>query len=188
MGLDQYLKARVYVPNYVAGMPFESGNPQLTAIREALAVPLEIFTSGAYVEFDVMYWRKANHIHNWFESNLASVKEKGGNLENVTEYEVTREELTELRDVCTEVLIGVEWSEPIERHSESGASWVERKLEKCDADVALDLLPPQQGFFFGGTDVDDWYYEDVEATLKMIERVLVEPSVAGASFTYRGWW
>lgn len=39
-------------------------------------------------------------------------------------------------------------------------------------ELAGELLPPQAGFFFGSTDVDDYYFEDLEYTKKMIERVL----------------
>lgn len=35
-------------------------------------------------------------------------------------------------------------------------------------------LPPQGGFFFGNTDINDWYWEDLRSTADGLERVLAE--------------
>lgn len=37
---------------------------------------------------------------------------------------------------------------------------------------AQELLPTQSGFFFGSTDYDEWYYEDLEHTIPMLEKIL----------------
>lgn len=37
---------------------------------------------------------------------------------------------------------------------------------------AVNLLPPSGGFFFGGTEYDDWYFEQLEETDKMLTEVL----------------
>ena len=44
-----------------------------------------------------------------------------------------------------------------------------------DHSKASELLPSQSGFFFGSTEYDDWYYEDVEEAIKFLE--LVKPLV-----------
>lgn len=41
-------------------------------------------------------------------------------------------------------------------------------------DRNASLLPPQGGFFFGSTDVNEWYWQDLEHTAEKLERVLVE--------------
>lgn len=38
----------------------------------------------------------------------------------------------------------------------------------ADHSKAKDLLPTQSGFFFGSTEYDEWYYEDLEKTVKML--------------------
>ena len=38
----------------------------------------------------------------------------------------------------------------------------------ADHSKAKELLPTQSGFFFGSTDYDEWYYEDLEKTVKML--------------------
>lgn len=37
-------------------------------------------------------------------------------------------------------------------------------------DRAQELLPPQDGFFFGSTDIDDSYFDDLRHTLGVIEK------------------
>jgi hypothetical protein len=58
------------------------------------------------------------------------------------------QKLYELRDVCKAVL--------------------------ADRSQAATLLPSQSGFFFGGTDYDEYYFDDVEATLKWLNGLLVK--------------
>ena len=41
-----------------------------------------------------------------------------------------------------------------------------------DHSLAPKLLPTESGFFFGSTDYDEWYYKDLEDTVKGIGDVL----------------
>jgi len=43
------------------------------------------------------------------------------------------------------------------------------KQVKEDHSKAAELLPPQSGFFFGGTDIDEWYFQDIDNTIKILE-------------------
>ena len=36
------------------------------------------------------------------------------------------------------------------------------------------LLPTEEGFFFGGTNYDEWYIQNVEETITMFEEVIKE--------------
>lgn len=44
------------------------------------------------------YWRKANHIHNWFVTNVQN------GVDDCEKYPVSYEKLAELRDLCKKVL------------------------------------------------------------------------------------
>lgn len=46
-------------------------------------------------------------------------------------------------------------------------------LEVIDSEDAT-LLPPSSGFFFGSTEVDDWYWQDLKSTYKQLDSVLEE--------------
>lgn len=45
-------------------------------------------------------------------------------------------------------------------------------LEKREK--AKDLLPTVDGFFFGDQEINDWYFEQLENTIKMLEHVVPE--------------
>lgn len=51
-----------------------------------------------------------------------------------------------------------------------------------------NLLPPQEGFFFGGTDIDEWYWKDLKNTIKQVDRLLALPEVSKLSFSYSSSW
>lgn len=50
------------------------------------------------------------------------------------------------------------------------------------------LLPPQSGFFFGNTDIDQWYWEDIKNTIKQLKRVSELPDFDELSFSYQSSW
>lgn len=75
-------------------------------------------------------------------------------------YYVGREQLAELRDLCRKIL--------------------------ADRSQAAELLPPQSGFFFGSTDIDDWYFKDLEQTVRIIDDALELPD--GWEFEYQSSW
>jgi hypothetical protein len=41
-----------------------------------------------------------------------------------------------------------------------------------DPSKASELLPPASGFFFGGIEIDEYYFDDLRATRKIIEEAL----------------
>jgi uncharacterized protein YneR len=77
-----------------------------------------------------------------------------------------------------------------------GSYWVSREtletlLEVCkkvkeDNSLAEELLPSASGFFFGGTDYDEWYFKDIDNTIAIIEDCLSDKSAD--SFEYSSSW
>jgi hypothetical protein len=47
-------------------------------------------------------------------------------------------------------------------------------LRKVNDDTASELFPTGRGFFFGSTDYDEWYFQDVKETIDLFERTLLE--------------
>lgn len=54
-----------------------------------------------YITEEIGYWRKANHIHNWFVKNVQNGNDDCGS------YYVSRVKLEELRKLCDDVLSNV---------------------------------------------------------------------------------
>lgn len=44
--------------------------------------------------------------------------------------------------------------------------------------LAGELLPPQGGFFFGGTSIDDYYFADLRGTIKQLTPLLAEDDLS----------
>jgi hypothetical protein len=49
-------------------------------------------------------------------------------------------------------------------------------------------LPPQEGFFFGGTDIDEWYWQDIKNTITQLEKIVNLPDFERLSFYYQSSW
>lgn len=106
---------------------------------------------------EAMYWRKANAIHRWFVENVQ------GGEDNCERYYVSREQLMALRDLCAKLC-----------------------TQKVEA-LAEESLPTTDGFFFGSTEYDEWYWNDIENTIKGIDTAL-ETFGDGWHFHYQSSW
>jgi hypothetical protein len=69
-----------------------------------------------------------------------------------------------------------------------------KEVKDSDYALAKDLLPPTQGFFFGGDEIDEYYKEDVSETIETIEELLKENEQSkehglySGDFYYRASW
>ena len=146
MGLDMYLNARRYLSKH-----FNEGDDQ---IAESISTHFPELR-GRKGRFGDPSPVKEVHIEvgYWRKANAVHdwfvTNVQGGN-DNCTPYYVDREQLQELRDLCQEVLYNRE--------------------------LARELLPPAEGFFFGGTDIDEGYFSDLELTIQNIDNALSLPN------------
>ena len=137
---------------------------------------------------EIMYWRKANHIHKWFVDKC-----NDGEMENCEYIKVNKENLEELKDTCEELLEKVITKEG---KVKNGETFKEGKWEPnwengtviINTEVCEELLPTQSGFFFGGTDYNEYYLYDVENTLKGIEEILETFDFQKDELYYSAWW
>jgi hypothetical protein len=60
------------------------------------------------------------------------------------------------------------------------------RIVKIDKEKAEQLLPTQSGFFFGGTEYDEYYYQDIDSTIEILEEALSDESAD--DFAYRASW
>jgi hypothetical protein len=119
----------------------------------------------------VGYWRKANAIHKWFVDTVQD------GVDDCGSYEVSKNDLEQLLYICKLVKehsrLGKGWVKTGEKYSENG--WLPVYEEgECviDSTIAETYLPTQSGFFFGGTEYDQYYFEDIDLTIKIITDVL----------------
>ena len=147
MGLDMYLEIRKN--EYRSEYHKDKGS------RMKLEYPADItefipnltdLSISRKTDYEVGYWRKANHIHNWFMQNCARRDEYDNPIDDCRPIEITVDKLEKLLDACKKVL--------------------------ADHSLAETLLPTQSGFFFGSTEYDEYYFGDIEKTIEIIEPVL----------------
>jgi hypothetical protein len=185
MGLDMYLHAKQYLGRYEYNDAAKAEKVKADkVVRAAGFKPSKLIEGGVYVSVPVGYWRKANQVHAWFVNNVQDGKDDCG------DYYVTRENLIELRDAAQRVLDTVVKGEPVVNVSEWNPEYTYETFPdlKLDADVANAELPAQGGFFFGSTELDEYYVSDLEDTVKQINGILAEPSFANAEFAYHSSW
>ena len=155
MGLDMYLSAKRYLWS-------DQDKDLAKKVGEIIGVdgdPEKRFNGASLVvkeiSLEAMYWRKANAIHGWFVETVQDGED------NCREYEVDKEQLQTLRDLCKDI------------------------LEHPDAERDEDL-EPTEGFFFGSYNKDEWYYKDLKDTVEGLDKVLALPDEY--SFTYQASW
>ncbi len=146
----------------------------------------------SYVIEDVAYWRKANAIHDWFVKNCQDGQD------DCKEYWVSREQLQELYDTCVLVRDSCKLTEGKiangYRFNEAGEKEPIMEDGKLivDSSIAEDLLPTTEGFFFGSTDYDQYYMDDINDTIKMLGDELAIDYGKGAfsepEYYYRASW
>ncbi len=95
---------------------------------------------------EVACWRKQNAIHNWIVINVQN------SVDNCAMYVVMMDQLKELLSLCKEV------------------------LANPTAKNAMEVLPTQSGFFFGGTDLNKelelkYYLNGLKYTVEVIEEL-----------------
>lgn len=113
---------------------------------------------------EVYYWRKANQIHSWFVRNIQNNDDDGGS------YRVTQKDLQILIDTLKEVYNSLCNKEMVTKKVQDGSIEYETKVFKeKDLEIAKQLLPTQEGFFFGSTQYDEYYFEDIKKTLNDLQ-------------------
>lgn len=102
MGLDMYLMAKEYVSNYSWKEEDEFHNENSrynNLIKHVDKKGIQYkHSNSAVIEFEAMYWRKANAIHKWFVDNVQQ------GTDDCDKYQVTVNELEKLLEICEEVL------------------------------------------------------------------------------------
>ena len=193
MGLDMYLAKKMYVKNYDHMKPKDKHK---VTVKLGGKLRKDINPDKvSYVTEEVMYWRKANHIHKWFVDNVQ------GGKDDCAEYFVSREQLEVLLADCKRVLAssklipgkvanGYRYGKNASGEYVKEAILEDGKVIE-DPTAAQDILPCQEGFFFGHTEYDEWYLKAVEETVRVLEEELKVVEKADgwpASYYYQSSW
>ena len=181
MGLDMYLYKKTYVQNWEHNPPEQHHQIEIKrggVLRKDIK-PNRI----CYITEQVAYWRKFNALHNWFVENCQ------GGLDECQESYVDRTKLEELVVLLHEVKNILETSPKKKVQVKNGWSngedtFVEIEVVE-DSEKLDDLFPTSSGFFFGGTEYDEYYQEQVNETIELITDLLKDET---GEYYYQASW
>ena len=147
----------------------------------------DYITDDEFVTDNIAYWRKANQIHRWFVENVQDGED------DCDVYRVKKKQLKALLETAEEVLNSCNL---VKGKIKNG--WAYKNGEEIpiiedgeyieDPTVAMELLPSTGGFFFGSTDYDQWYYDDIKYTVKQLKKVLNETDFKNEYVYYHASW
>lgn len=112
------------------------------------------------------YWRKANAVHAWI------VRELGGGIDECQRIDFPRDRMVDLIERCKRVMLA---------HAAGG-------LSQAADEAATQGLLPQSGFFFGSTEIDEYYVGDLRDTVEQLTKILAVKGWGEATFFYQASW
>lgn len=186
MGLDMYLYGKRYIQHW----DWKDPKDQFEVELRLGGKPVEL-TNPTYIVEQVGYWRKANQIHNWFVKNVQN------GVDDCGIYYVDEAHLKALLAIVREVLAESKLESALITNGysiekdETQPYGIYKKpiIEEgewiADPTKARELLPAAEGFFFGSTAYDQYYYRDLEDTVSILEKAL---AMSGVDFEYHSSW
>lgn len=186
MGLDMYMEKRSYVKNWEHET--NKAKKHKVEVKTGGVIRKDIDPSKiSQVVEDVGYWRKANQIHKWFVKNVQDGKD------DCKQYDVSKEHLETLLKLCDEVIAnsklvaGKVANGYTFKDGKKKYNWEKGRVIK-DPSVAVKLLPCESGFFFGSTDYNEWYIDDLKHTKIVIESIFKNDPEFLANYYYQSSW
>lgn len=179
MGLDMYLYASKY----------ESLHTYNIADNEELSKKVKRFYGKDLYEvgmnnarhnflsketkYQIGYWRKFNALHHYFEERY----EADDLLRGVY---LGKSEIEDIIDILVKVKLDLNTCNKSKKqikvgwHKDENGKMVETKetIEVYDSKVAMELLPPGEGFFYGSQELDEWYKQDIEYSIELFVKAL----------------
>lgn len=152
MGLDSYWYLRKSEFKYDS--PSKGGGQVIReypkGVRE-IAEAQHVSSIGVTTDYKVCYFRKFNAMHSWIVEHCADG-----------------------HDICQDICVGVDDAKELLASCEEILA-ARNDLTMSDddkANIAREKLPPSEGFFFGSTDINDWYYGDVSQLSGLLSAVI----------------
>lgn len=109
--------------------------------------------------YQIGYFRKFNALHSYIVKTFAD------GVDNCQEILLYKEDVEKIKKVLDDVLNA------------------HQQVEK-----AKEILPTQSGFFFGGTDYDEFYFEDVKDAADLMQSFLDNFDFENYQLVYQASW
>ena len=158
MGLDMYLHASKHVHK----VNWQDTTPNKMAVNPEFTT-LMTMTKLDQVESDIYGASVEVVCAYWRKANAIHtwfVQNVQDGKDDCGTYYVSVENLKTLKDLCQRVI----------------------------DEKRPSLLMPKEGFFFGSTDINEYYWEDMKESVVKLDRVLNLPDIDDLSFNYHSSW
>lgn len=198
MGLDMYLykikkidgigfKGIIELENEIQDLDATKPIPkQYNEIKDYIIKCGEHFSWYSLMK-EIGYWRKANQIHAWMVENV----QRG--VDDCGTYYVSQKDVETLLKICETVKNNSEFIDgkvfngyTIDKDGRHDI-YVDGKIIK-DSSFAEMLLPTQSGCFFGNTQYNEYYMEDIDSTIEILSKVLKETDFNEYYIAYSSSW
>jgi len=188
MGLDMYLhrvkKVKGFTPNDFHTVdnalfgPHYRGDLKITMLAVMEQYPGEIKISDEAME-NIHELNEEVHVENpdydwksimykvgyWRKANAIHkwfVDKVQEGIDRCESYVVSKEKLQDLLHDCNQI--------------------------KDNKKLAKKMIPSAQGFFFGGTDYDEWYWQSIDNTIEIVTKILTETNFDEDQIMYHSSW
>lgn len=165
MGLDMYLSARKHINKINWNKLDRNGDVKYSEATDQQWFDV-VNAAGVdtLVDVESIYGVDVSvNVGYWRKSNQIHkwfVDNVQNGEDDCGEYYVSHDKLIELLTICRQALFAKDPSQ----------------------------LMPQGGFFFGGTDIDEWYWNDIKDTITQLKRITDMPNFEKLSFYYQSSW
>ena len=158
MGLDMYLEARKYVSQDNWSNGDRTPNPDYATL-------VSLAPKGLADNVQFGGGSVSLTVGYWRKANAIHgwIINNSGAVDDCTPIHVSKNALIQLRDDCQKV------------------------LDEGTVETALELLPPASGFFFGSTEIDDWYWQDIKETVTKLTEI-INSTIDDQEFEYHASW
>ena len=109
--------------------------------------------------YQIGYFRKFNALHSYIVKTFAN------GIDNCQDILLYKEDVEKIKKVLDDVLN------------------VHQQAEK-----AKEILPTQSGYFFGGTDYDEFYFDEVKVAADLMQKLLNNFDFESYQLVYRASW
>ena len=183
MGLDMQLYRKRYTKNWsYLGSRFE-----VRLKKDGGNVPLK---NPVAVTEELMVWRKANAIHNFFVNECYFSDETDS---SPVMMRALPDDLRELKRRADKILETVKLVEgkikngfTLTEKGEKLDMWIDGEHIADEAHLKLcrELLPTVDGYFFGSQEYDQFYVEDLQDTQDMLSELMADTEWDTADYDY----
>lgn len=123
------------------------------------------------IKEEIAYWRKANQIHNFFMKKDVNGEDRQADVDinDIKELlKICKRLKRELRLTKGKIHTGT-------RFTKDGKKEIYEEGEIiANPKLAEELLPTRAGFFFGDTDYDSYYYEQICEAIPILQKIVDE--------------